>query len=120
VTQLSWLVTRFPQKLRATEQKDVTWFCAQDPKIASAYQVVQDFRQLLHEHKEEQLLAWATTYEASGIPKIQHFLRHLRHQWASAVAAMTMQASNGQTEGHIHKLKLLKRQMYSRAGFTLL
>jgi transposase len=28
--------------------------------------------------------------------------------------------SNGQTEGQIHQLKLLKRQMYGRAGFALL
>ena len=120
MTQLSWLVTRFPQELQATEQQDVTWFCAQYTTIASAYQVVQAFRQLLHERKEGQLLAWATTCEASGIPEIQRFLRHLRQQWDPAVAATTVQASNGQTEGQVHKLKLLKRLMYGRAGFALL
>jgi transposase len=31
-----------------------------------------------------------------------------------------MRWSNGMVEGHIHRLKLLKRQMYSRAGFDLL
>jgi transposase len=35
-------------------------------------------------------------------------------------AALTLEWSNGQTEGHINRLKLLKRQMYGRAGFDLL
>jgi transposase len=35
-------------------------------------------------------------------------------------AALTTPWSNGQTEGQITKLKLLKRQMYGRANFDLL
>lgn len=35
-------------------------------------------------------------------------------------AGLTLQWSNGQTEGQINRLKTLKRQMYGRAGFVLL
>ena len=33
---------------------------------------------------------------------------------------MTQRGSNGPVEGHINRLKTLKRQMYGRAGFVLL
>ena len=35
-------------------------------------------------------------------------------------AALTHSWSNGPTEGHVNRLKLLKRQMYGRAKFDLL
>ncbi len=35
-------------------------------------------------------------------------------------AALTMEYSNGQTEGKVNKLKYIKRQMYGRAEFDLL
>ena len=120
LTQMQWLLTRFPTELRETEQHDVTWLCAQDTTIASAYQVVQTFRRLLHERQDGQLATWATACDASAIPEFQRFIRHLREEWPHAVAASRLMASNGQTEGQVNKLKLIKRQTYGRAGFALL
>ena len=34
--------------------------------------------------------------------------------------AITSRWSNGPVEGHINRLKMIKRQMYGRAGFELL
>ena len=39
---------------------------------------------------------------------------------ASVAAALSLPWSNGQTEGQITKLKLVKRQMYGRAKLDLL
>jgi len=33
---------------------------------------------------------------------------------------MTTRWSNGPVEGHVNRLKTIKRQMYGRAGFALL
>ena len=35
-------------------------------------------------------------------------------------AAVTQEWSNGPVEGHVNRLKTIKRQMYGRAGFVLL
>ena len=35
-------------------------------------------------------------------------------------AAISTKWSNGVVEGHVNRLKMLKRQMYGRAGFELL
>jgi len=39
---------------------------------------------------------------------------------AAVEAGLSLEWSNGQTEGQVNKLKLLKRQMYGRANFDLL
>jgi hypothetical protein len=39
---------------------------------------------------------------------------------AAITAAILLKWSNGQVEGQVHRLKLIKRQMYGRASFKLL
>lgn len=48
------------------------------------------------------------------------FARGLRKDQAAVSAALSQPWSNGQTEGQINRLKLLKRQMYGRAGIAIL
>ncbi len=56
----------------------------------------------------------------SGIAALRGFAIGLRADYAAVEAGLTLEWSNGQTEGQINRLKLLKQQMYGRAGFTLL
>jgi transposase len=48
------------------------------------------------------------------------FAKHLCHDEAASVAALQQPWSNGPVEGQVHRLKLIKRSMYGRAGFDLL
>ena len=57
---------------------------------------------------------------ASGIPELDRFARGLTDDRAAVEAGLTLAWSNGQTEGQVNKLKLLKRSMYGRANFDLL
>jgi transposase len=120
LTQLVWLLVRFPTELSEAERQDVAWFCEADPIIASAAELVQALRRLLRTRQEGQLAAWATACEVSPIPELHRFVRHLRQEWPQAVAASTQPESQGLVEGFITKLKLIKRQTYGRAGFLLL
>ena len=52
--------------------------------------------------------------------KQSHFVRTLRQDLAAVRNAITETWSNGQTEGQINRLKMLKRAMYGRAGIDLL
>jgi len=58
--------------------------------------------------------------EASDLPALHAFVRGLRRDLAAVVAGLSMPYSNGPIEGANTKIKLLKRQMYGRAGFALL
>jgi transposase len=52
--------------------------------------------------------------------EFRNFAKGLRRDERAVRAAMKVEWSNGQTEGQVNRLKLLKRQMYGRAKFDLL
>jgi len=51
---------------------------------------------------------------------MRSFAKSLHHDLAAVRAAFTLPWSNGQTEGHVNRLKFLKRQIYGRASVELL
>jgi transposase len=61
-----------------------------------------------------------TAVEAADLPALHGFVRGLRKDLAAVAAGLSMPYSNGPAEGINYKIKLLKRQMYGRAGFALL
>lgn len=63
---------------------------------------------------------WQETAEASSVADLQSFAAGLGRERKAVEAALTLPYSNGQTEGQINKLKLIKRSMYGRANFDLL
>jgi len=66
-------------------------------------------------------LRFLTAYVVLGhIRELNSFVSGLERDKAAVLAGLTLPESNGQTEGHITKLKLIKRMMYGRAGFPLL
>ena len=57
---------------------------------------------------------------ATEIDALQRFVRKLRQDLGAVEGAVTEHWSNGPVEGHINRLKMLRRQMYGRAGVELL
>jgi transposase len=55
-----------------------------------------------------------------GIETLARFARGLQEDLTTVTAGLTLEWSNGVTEGHVHRPKLVKRQGYGRAGFALL
>jgi hypothetical protein len=64
--------------------------------------------------------AWLEQAEASSLPAFRDFAAGLCRDERAVKAALTEQWSNGQTEGQVTKLKMLKRQMYGHASVGLL
>ncbi len=64
--------------------------------------------------------AWPRWLQEALNSPLASFARRLTRDQNAVDAALRMPWSNGMVEGHIHRLKLLKRQMYGRAGFDLL
>ena len=52
----------------------------------------------------------------SGISALVSFSNGLSHDYAATHAALAEPWKNGQAEGQINRLKMLKRQMYGRAS----
>jgi hypothetical protein len=64
--------------------------------------------------------AWPGWLQEAQNSPLASFARRLRRDQNAVDAALRMPWSNGMVEGHIHRLNLLKRQMYGRANFDLL
>ncbi len=90
------------------------------PQVNLAVEHVQEFSRLVRERQSEALAAWVDTTEASGVAELRRFCNGLRSDWEAVLAGLKLPWSNGPTEGHVNRLKLIKRQMYGRATFDLL
>jgi transposase len=90
------------------------------PDFARMRSLVMSFRGILQSGKAATLARWMKKAVGSGIYGMKRFVRKLNHDLAAVKNALRESWSNGPVEGHINRLKTLKRQMYGRAGFELL
>ncbi len=91
-----------------------------DTGMARAHVLIQAFLTMVRERRGADLEAWRAEAMDSGIDELARFARGLQEDLAAVTAGLTLAWSNGVTEGQIHRLKLVKRQGYGRAGFALL
>ena len=82
--------------------------------------MLRDKEHRSEEQARRQLQAWTEQAKASGITELKTFAVKLLQDTDAVVAAMILPYSQGQTEGRINKLKLIKRSMYGRGKFDLL
>jgi transposase len=90
-----------------------------DAGIARAHGLSQASLALVRERRGHAREAWMAEATRSGIAELARFARGLEDNLVAIKAGLTLEWSNGVTEGQIHRLKLLKRQGYGRAGFAL-
>ena len=82
--------------------------------------MLRDKEQRSEEQARRRLEAWTERAKASGIAELKAFAVKLLQDTEAVVAAMILPYSQGQTEGRVNKLKLVKRSMYGRGKFDLL
>jgi transposase len=75
---------------------------------------------MLRERKGERFEAWIAEVQEQGVAELKSFAQGLQKDSDAVKAGLTLEWSNGVTEGHNHRLKLIKRQAYGRAGFDFL
>ncbi|NEU14944.1 transposase, partial [Methylobacterium sp. BTF04] len=63
---------------------------------------------------------WLDAAHLSDMPALRTFAAALERDGTAVRAALTTSWSNGQAEGQISRLKMLKRTMYGRADFPLI
>jgi transposase len=118
--QAAMLIAKKPEDLTEDQQTLITKLEKSVPEIATMHTLIKDFRGVLRERKPEGLQEWSTAATACGLPELQRFSEGLERDTAAVMAAIQLPWSNGQVEGQVHRLKLIKPQMYGRAGFPLL
>jgi transposase len=117
---LSYLLVRPSSKLDATEQEYLTKLAAVHPNIQTVYELAQEFATIVRQRQESHLPVWLGKATHSQVASLRSFATGLRQDESAVTAALSLPWSNGPTEGHINRLKCLKRQMYGRAKLDLL
>jgi transposase len=118
--QAAMLLARRPEKLKSDEQQLLARLQQCCPEIPILYGLTQSFAEVFREKNEDALQNWLKDARRTGLPEMARFCDGLFRDAAAVSAAVTLPWSNGQVEGQINRLKLIKRQMYGRANFHLL
>lgn len=115
----AFLVLRRSETLDAVEQ-EVIQQLAKQPELKTAIDLAQRLADLVRRRQPDRFEPWLEQAEHSRIAPFVRFAQSLREDYEAVKAGVTITTSNGPVEGHINRLKMLKRQMYGRAGFELL
>ncbi|GDD57124.1 transposase [Escherichia coli] len=94
--------------------------CEKEPELKIAQQLVLEFYRILKTQNKSQLSSLFTRVHESGSAELRCVAAGMEADAAAICEAISSCWSNGVVEGHVNRLKMLKRQMYGRAGFELL
>lgn len=90
-------------------------------ELADACDLVSRFASMLVNRRgQEELEQWTADAEASALPELRGFATGLRKDWDAVMAGLTLRWNSGPVEGHVNRIKMLKRQMFGRAKLDLL
>jgi transposase len=120
-TRVAWFLMKHEAELKPQEQmfrEELLQCC---PELRDAATLAQEFAGLVRQRRADDLDSWiALASTKTAPPDLRRFARGLTTDYAAVRSALTLPWSNGQVEGQINRLKLVKRQMYGRANFDLL
>lgn len=114
------LLVRQPAALGERDEQRLAALLAQHEDLAAAYRLARAFATLLHEREGTALRQWVEDVTASGCRELCAFAHSLEGDWDAVVAGLTLAWSSGPVEGHVNRIKLVKRQMFGRAKLDLL
>src|SRR6267378_4643753 len=116
----TWLVLRRAEQRTEAEAQQLAQLHAQSAEVAEAIDLAQDFTTLVRQRQPESLDPWLQRAASSALEALQRFAQGLSEDYEAVKAGVTLPWSTGPVEGHINRLKMLKRQMFGRAHLDLL
>jgi transposase len=118
--QATWLVLRQPDHLTAEEQALLAQLRQVHPACAQAIALAHGFAQLLRARQPGTLDTWLQQAATSALVVFRRLAKSFQRDYAAVKAGVTLPWSSGPVEGHINRLKMLKRHMFGRARLDLL
>jgi transposase len=118
-TVTGWILTH-PDTLPEGERLKLRHVLTHCPELGALTTHVREFGKMLTQLEGERLPQWIEAVRADDLPSLHAFANGLERDLAAVTAGLTLPWSSGVVEGHVNRIKTLKRQMYGRAGFALL
>jgi transposase len=119
--QITRLLLTRPDHLQPHEQAQLAGIRAQCPHLDSLARHVTAFAEMMANLTGGTSLdTWLAAVEADDQPELRSFATGIRNDKAAVINGLTLPYNSGRVEGTVNKIKMIKRQMYGRAGFALL
>lgn len=114
-----WIL-RNPDHLDTTERQNLDTLTAACPTLAAVRNHIHDLAVMMLHRRGRDLDRWMAAVHADDLPDLRSFVAGLRRDYDAARAGLTLPHSSGKVEGHVNRIKMIKRQMYGRANPDLL
>ncbi|MEU4262682.1 ISL3 family transposase [Streptomyces argenteolus] len=116
---VGWILRR-PETLTETEHLRLRAVLVHCPERDALTGHVRSFGQILTERQGERLPQWLDAVRRDNLPGLRTLAAGIDRDRDAVIAGLTLPWSSGVVEGHVNRIKMLKRQMFGRAGFALL
>ena len=114
------LFMRRADTLTEIERDHLAAFRLAAPSLDTTYQLAQDFLVMMRKREGKRLDAWLVQVHESQLPELESFAHGVERDKDAVQAGLTLAINNGQVEGQVTRIKLIKRMMFGKAGFALL
>ena len=115
----SWLCRR-PDTLTEDEQAKLKAILDRCPELQAASGQVRGFATMITDLTGQDLPQWMADAREAALPGISSFAKGLEHDLDAVTQGLTTPWSSGPVEGRVNHIKMIKRQMFGRAGLPLL
>ncbi|WTJ88244.1 transposase [Streptomyces sp. NBC_01538] len=118
--QVTGWLTRHPATLTEEDKIRRKTVLDQCPQLETTARLVGSFAEMLTTLDGGRLTDWITDAMTAGLPGVSTFAVGLEADFDAVTAGLTTDWNSGPVEGAVNRIKMLKRQMFGRAGFPLL
>ncbi len=118
-TVAGWILRR-PDTLAEGEQLQLKSVRTHCPELDALTRRVRSFAAMLTERQGERLPDWLDAVRQDDLPSLHTLAAGIDRDRDAVIAGLTLPWNSGVVEGHVNRIKMLKRQMFGRAGFALL
>lgn len=114
-----WVLRR-PETLPEIDHLRLKAVLVHCPELDALTTHVRAFAQMLTERQGERLPQWLDAVRQDDLPSLHTLAAGIERDRDAVMAGLTLPWNSGVVEGHVNRIKMLKRQMFGRAGFALL
>ncbi|WAM19537.1 ISL3 family transposase (plasmid) [Rhodococcus sp. JS3073] len=118
-TVTSWML-HHPDNLTDDEQLGLKQVLASCQHLETTAAHVTSFAEMLTGRHGDRLGSWMAAAASDDLPHLHRFVRGIERDHAAVLNGLTLPYNSGAVEGNVNRIRMLKRQMYGRAGFDLL
>lgn len=110
-----------PANLNADDAAQLAAISDRSPAIRALIGHIRSFATMMRKLTgARDLPQWIDQVQADELPGLRAFANSIQRDIAAVTAGLSQPYSSGPVEGHVNRIKMIKRQMYGRANFDLL